>query len=214
MLCARRSVRPAWPALAGTTRIRPGPGLRHTAPHARTRLPLRRPCQVPRRSRGGVVGFCGILESAAPTGARLVSCRDQQQRRRVRADAVEAEQARGPDGDQRDDQLVQPGDLGTGELHAPPELAQSDTEGVGGGVTGPGPQGCDRLGQRCGALAGEPCPQLVRAGHGRLPPGRTGRGIPGRDPFTASGGTGPRRTTRAQPQPTCIRAALANQALE
>jgi hypothetical protein len=47
---------------------------------------------------------------------------DEQQGGGVGADAAEAEQARRADGDERDDQVVQPPGLCAGELHAPAAL--------------------------------------------------------------------------------------------
>jgi hypothetical protein len=44
----------------------------------------------------------------------VISGRDEQQRRGARAEPVEGEQARGAGGDQRDDELVQAGELAAG----------------------------------------------------------------------------------------------------
>jgi hypothetical protein len=49
----------------------------------------------------------------------MVSRRDEQQRRGVRADPVEGEQGGGTGGDQRDDELVEPPELAVEELRAP-----------------------------------------------------------------------------------------------
>ena len=100
---------------------------------------------------------------------RVVPGRDQQQGGGVRADAAAAEQTRRADSDERDDQLVQPTDLGIEELHPPAELAQRDAEGVIGGITRAGPQGRDRLRQRASPFPGEPGPQIVGAGQDQGP---------------------------------------------
>lgn len=84
----------------------------------------------------------------------------------VGADSVEAEEAGRADGDERDDRLVQPVDLGVEELHAAAEFAQRDPDGVVGSVAGDVPQGRDRLGQGGRAAPGEPCPPPIRAGSG------------------------------------------------
>ena len=52
----------------------------------------------------------------------MISGRDQQQRRGVRADSVEGEQARGMGGDQGDDELVQALELAVQELCAPSQF--------------------------------------------------------------------------------------------
>ena len=61
----------------------------------------------------------GGATTLAAQPLRAVPGRDQQQGGSVRADAVKAEQAGRPGGDQRHDQLVQAGDLVIEELHAP-----------------------------------------------------------------------------------------------
>ena len=53
----------------------------------------------------------------------VVAGRDEQQRRCVRADAVEGKQTRGAGGHQRDDELVQLADLIAEELRAATEFA-------------------------------------------------------------------------------------------
>ena len=66
--------------------------------------------------------------AAQPPG--VVPGRDEQQRRGAGADPVQGEQAGGAGGDQRDDELVQAGELAVQELGAPPQLAQRDAGGV------------------------------------------------------------------------------------
>ena len=66
----------------------------------------------------------GPRRTCAPTPPRCAAARavpggDQQQGGGVRADAVEAEQARREGGDERDDEVIQPPDLGIEELHSP-----------------------------------------------------------------------------------------------
>ncbi len=68
----------------------------------------------------------------------VVSGRDEQQRRGAGADSVEGEQAGGAGGDQRDDELVQAGELAVQELGAAPQFAQRDAGGVADGTAGPG----------------------------------------------------------------------------
>jgi hypothetical protein len=94
----------------------------------------------------------------------VVPGRDQQQRCGVRADAVQGEQAGRAGGDGRDDEIIQPVELGVEELHAPAQLPQCDPDRVFGGVTGAGPQRRDGLGQRGGRVPGEPGPQVIRNG--------------------------------------------------
>jgi hypothetical protein len=94
---------------------------------------------------------------------------DQQQRGGVRADAVQARQARRAGSDQRDDQLIQALQPGVQEPGAAAQLTQRNPGRVAGHVPGPGPQRRDRLRQLRRAVPGEPGPQLLRPGHDQRP---------------------------------------------
>jgi hypothetical protein len=52
----------------------------------------------------------------------MITRRDEQQRGSVRADAIQAQRAWRPAGDERDDQLVQALELAGQELGSPPEV--------------------------------------------------------------------------------------------
>jgi hypothetical protein len=58
--------------------------------------------------------------AAQPPG--VIPGRDEQQRRRARAEPVHGEQARGAGSHQRDDELVQAAELAAGEPRAPPQF--------------------------------------------------------------------------------------------
>ena len=92
----------------------------------------------------------------------MVPGRDQQQRGGVGTGAVQRQQARGPGGHQRDDQLIEVGDLRVGEPGAAAQLPQRDAGGVAGHVPGPGPQRRQFADQLGGGVPGEPGPQLIR----------------------------------------------------
>jgi len=100
---------------------------------------------------------------------RVIAGRHQQQRRGVRADAVQGEQPRRASGHERDDEVVQPLELAVQELHAPAQLPQRDADRVLGGITRPRPQRRDRFRQGGGRMPGEPGPQVIRAGHDQRP---------------------------------------------
>ncbi len=70
----------------------------------------------------------------------MVPGRDEQQRRGVRADPVQGEQAGGAGGDQGDDELVQALELAVQEHRAPSQLAQRDADGIARDVAGAGAQ--------------------------------------------------------------------------
>ena len=155
--------------------------------------------------------------AAQPLG--VIPGRDQQQGRGIGADAVEAEQAGGAGGHERDDEVIEPLELAVEELHAPAELPQRDADRVLGGVTGPGAQRRDRFGQRGRGEPGEPGPQVIRPGHDQRPglvdrlgpliagaafgdhqrPDRLHRAVPAlRRPCCPAGLRGPRGADRVQ----------------
>jgi len=72
---------------------------------------------------------------------RVIPRGDQQQGSGVRADALQAQQARGAPGDQRDDEFVEVPDLGIQEPGAAAQLPQRDPGGIAGYVTRSRPQG-------------------------------------------------------------------------
>jgi hypothetical protein len=111
----------------------------------------------------------------------MVSRRDEQQRRGIRADPVEGEQAGGAGGDQGDDELAGALELAVQEYRAPSQLAQRDPGRVTGDVAGPRPQRRDRGHQGRRGVLGEPGPQVVGASHDQGPglavrPGAFSRG--------------------------------------
>ncbi len=105
--------------------------------------------------------------AAQPPG--VVSRRDEQQRRGVGPDPVEAEQPGGTGGDQGDDELVEALELAVQEHRAPSQLAQRDPGGITGDVAGAGPQRRDPGHQGGRGVGGEPGPQIIGSGQDQGP---------------------------------------------
>src|SRR5207249_4991807 len=104
-----------------------------------------------------------------PQPGGVVTGGDQEHGGGVRADAVEAEQSRGAGGNQRDDQLVKPAELGIEELGAAAELAQGQQRVVADCAARAGPQRGQAGDQAGRAVPGEPGPDVIGAGQDQRP---------------------------------------------
>jgi hypothetical protein len=119
------------------------------------------------RDRGGAAQVRPGGLGAEP--ARVIPRGDEQQRRGVRADSVEGQQAGGAGGHERDDELVQALQLAVQELRAPSQLAQRNPGGVAGDVAGTGPQRRQPGHQRSRGVLGEAGSQVIGAGQDQGP---------------------------------------------
>ncbi len=99
----------------------------------------------------------------------MISRGDEQQRRGVRANPVEGEQAGGAGGHEGNDELVEVLELAVQEFRAPSQFPQRDAGGVAHDVTGAGPQRRQPGHQRSRGVPGEAGPQIIGPGQDQRP---------------------------------------------